>query len=274
MPIALMYHDVVCEGDFDASGFPGGASARYKLTHREFVEQMEAHARVNPGGFSTPAEPSDGAHLTSQRLITFDDGGSSAMAIAAHLEQRGWHGYFFLVTDLIGRPGFVSADQARELRRRGHVVGSQSRTHPPRMSSLSPDEMLAEWRDSRTTLSDILAEDVTVASVPGGFYSRRVAQSAAAAGYGVLFNSEPTTRCKVIDGCLVVGRYTVYRGMTTSAVAALTSGKSRALWKQSIAWNLRKAAKAFAGGAYARLRHRILERGRHSPPCHAEVGRP
>ena len=39
---SLMYHDVVEPGQADASGFPGGAAAHYKLDVAEFDTHLEA----------------------------------------------------------------------------------------------------------------------------------------------------------------------------------------------------------------------------------------
>ena len=40
-------------------------------------------------------------------LLTFDDGGKSAVRIADLLEEQGWRGHFFITTAMIGEPGFV-----------------------------------------------------------------------------------------------------------------------------------------------------------------------
>ena len=42
--------------------------------------------------------------------------------VADELEQMGWRGHFFITSDWIGRRGFLTAGQIRELRRRGHVA--------------------------------------------------------------------------------------------------------------------------------------------------------
>ena len=83
---------------------------------------------------------------------------------------------------------------------------------------------MEEWRNSRRTLSDILGEDVTVASVPGGYYSNTVALAASAAGIRVLFTSEPTTRCYFVDDCLVIGRYCLRTGTPPATAARLACG--------------------------------------------------
>ena len=192
--------------------------------------------------------------------MTFDDGGASALAPTADLlERHGWRGVFFVTTDRIGSPTFLDAAGIRELRRRGHVIGSHSCSHPARMSACGREQLLDEWRRSRQVLSDVLGEAVTVASVPGGYYSRMVAETAAEAGYTMLFNSEPTTKAYPVNGCRVLGRYTVYRGMSARAAAGLATS-SLPRWRQALMWNLKKAAKAIGGRAYLALRHTLLAR--------------
>ena len=56
--------------------------------------------------------------------------------------------------------------------------------------------MRHEWSESRQRLEDMLGHAVTVGSVPGGYFSRAVAEAAAEAGLQVLFTSEPTTRIR------------------------------------------------------------------------------
>jgi peptidoglycan/xylan/chitin deacetylase (PgdA/CDA1 family) len=257
MAIAILYHDVVEPGRDDASGFPGAGSARYKLTTGDFARHLEALARAAIRPLCEVEGTTSGAGAW---LLSFDDGGRSALEPTADmLEKHGWRGVFFVTTDRIGTPTFLSAAQIRELRRRGHVIGSHSHSHPERMSWCSPDQLRTEWITSRDTLEEILGEPVRAASVPGGFYSRAVAETAAEAGYKVLFNSEPTTGVRTIDGCLVVGRYTVYRGMSPTAAARLVTNRT-ARWRQTVAWNVKKVAKAVGGRAYLALRHHLLAR--------------
>lgn len=262
MAIALLYHDVVDRQREDASGFPGAGAARYKLTPGEFEEHLAAIAPVLRERPANVADVLAGPCETATRvLLTFDDGGASASSpIADLLERHGWRGHFFITADYIGTAGFVTADEIRTLHRRGHVVGSHSCSHPKRMSFCSRDELLREWRESCELLSNIVGEPVTVASVPGGFYSRAVAEAAAEAGIRVLFNSEPTARLRMVDGCLVVGRYSLYRGAPAGTAAALASGRVLPRLRQSLHWNMKKVAKALGGRAYLYLRERLLTR--------------
>ena len=234
MPITLLYHDVTPLQAEDSSGFAGPEAARYKLTPEEFARHLEALADKvarPPLATTTPNELRRAAR--DAWLLTFDDGGTSAITeIAGQLERRGWRGWFFISTDFIGTPSFCTRSQLRELHERGHVIGSHSCSHPERMSRCSPRQILDEWQRSRAVLSEIIGKPITTASVPGGFYSTKVARAAAMAGIEVLFNSEPTTRLSDVDGCLVVGRYCVYRGMSDSDVVCLIGDPLRR-WRQS-----------------------------------------
>src|SRR5262249_33481635 len=134
-------------------------------------------------------------------LFTFDDGGASAVdPIAGALERHGWRGTFFITTGRLGQRGFLDARQLRELRARGHAIGSHSHTHPLRMADYSVARLSDEWERSTALLSDLLGEAVNSASVPGGHHSPQVFETAAAAGITTLFTSDPTRRERTVDG--------------------------------------------------------------------------
>lgn len=260
--IVLMYHDIV-EGDaHEASGFAGADSALYKLGRAEFAAHLDA---IAAGGASAPVtvpELAAGAAGARPLLITFDDGGVSAHTDAAPLlESRGWRGHFFVTTGRVGAPAFLSREQIKDLDARGHVVGSHSETHPLRMASCGYRQILDEWRTSVAALSDILGREVTAASVPGGQYSRRVAEAAGEAGLKYLFTSEPTAATREAGGCLVIGRYTVQRWTTAAAAAAIARGSLAPRLRQAVLWNVKKATKAVGGGLYLRARDRLVGRG-------------
>jgi peptidoglycan/xylan/chitin deacetylase (PgdA/CDA1 family) len=245
--LSLMYHDVVEDGQWDSSGFAGADAAVYKLEAREFERHLDAiaAARAPVGLIGDASWPV---------FLTFDDGGVSATRAASALEARGWRGHFFITTDRLGEPAFLSRDQVGDLRRRGHIIGSHSCSHPLRISHCDDSELAHEWRESVKILSSLISEPVTVASVPGGFYSRRVAEAAAAAGIRYLFTSEPTARVRTVNGCAILGRYYVQRGMSPEMSAAFAVGRRSARMKQAMLWKLKKAAKTLGGGMYVKAR--------------------
>jgi peptidoglycan/xylan/chitin deacetylase (PgdA/CDA1 family) len=253
--ISFAFHDVVEDGRDDASGFPGRPAARYKLTWPDFERHLSAIAGT--GGPPPSRVHANGNGARPARvpvLLTFDDGGASALPIAEALARRGWQGHFLVPLDYVGRPGFLAADGIRAVRDLGHVVGSHSCSHPGRMSACSDAELLDEWRRSRDALEEIVGEPVDIASVPGGYFSRRVAAAAAAAGIRVLFTSEPKVSASQVDGCLVLGRFRIIRTTAPETSAGLASGGVAPRVRQFAAWNAKKAVKAATGPAYGRLR--------------------
>lgn len=257
MPINLLYHDVTPAGAHDASGFPGPEAARYKLTTEDFRRHLDRLAIATT--LLPTASTTDLPTTEKQWTITFDDGGlSAATTIADELERLNWRGWFFIATDFIGHPAFCSRGQLRELHERGHIIGSHSCSHPERISNCPLGQLRDEWSRSCAVLADVIGQPVTSASVPGGFYSTAVARAAAQSGIQLLFNSEPTTSEFQVDGCWILGRYNIYRGMTAADATALLTSPIRR-WRQSAFWNAKKAAKTVAGPLYKAVRKRLLQ---------------
>src|SRR5690242_4916168 len=211
--VTLLYHDVTQAGGAASSGFNSSDADIYKLDAADFERHLEAIAGTHNYPESTVEELLRRAPVRDKIpvLLTFDDGGASALTAADMLDRRGWKGHFFITTDFIGSPAFVTRADIRELHSRGHVVGSHSCSHPLRISYLPDNELRLEWQKSVDTLQEILGEKVESASVPGGFYSTRVVEFAARAGIRALFNSEPVVRVSRTSGCAVIGRFGLQR---------------------------------------------------------------
>jgi peptidoglycan/xylan/chitin deacetylase (PgdA/CDA1 family) len=210
----VLYHEVT--DDPSQSGFQNPSALPYKHTTDYFRQNLDVIAESG-AQISTVYDidfNSGGQYV----MLTFDDGGKSAMQVADHLEERGWRGHFFITTEMIGAPRFVTADDLRDLRRRGHVVGSHSHTHPPVFWRLTEEEMIREWRTSCQALSAILQEPITAASVPCGEMDRRTADTAAQAGIKYLFTSEPTVHPWRQDGIICLGRFCPKRDTSLRAI--------------------------------------------------------
>jgi peptidoglycan/xylan/chitin deacetylase (PgdA/CDA1 family) len=254
-----MYHDVESPEGV-RGGFPGDGPAVYAVTTDLF------HAHLDALGAATRTAPLIAPELTgaeAQRepwMLTFDDGGTSAVAAGAELARRGWRGHFFVVTSLVGTPGFADWGALAALAEQGHAIGSHSHTHPQPISSCSEAQLLDEWAASVELIAERLGRPVTTASVPGGYYSPEVGRAAVAAGIEWLFTSEPVTGLRALDGCTLVGRYAVRRDTTAGQVAAAAAGKHGPWLRQRAAWELRGVAKKVAGRHYRRLRAALLAR--------------
>lgn len=249
----LMYHDVV--DDPAASGFLRPGALPYKLTRAAFGAHLDA---IAAGGCApTRVDAVDVAEPGRRLLLTFDDGGASALWIADALERRGWRGHFFIVTSLIDRPRFLTRAEIRDLASRGHVIGSHSHTHPDICRDLPADQMLAEWRVSRGALADLLGQPCQSASVPGGDISGRVLRAASVAGYHYVFTSEPWLTPHWVGGAWVLGRFSVKTSTSARRVGELARfrGWQLALFQRRLKVAARRAAAPLYRRYVARLTH-------------------
>jgi peptidoglycan/xylan/chitin deacetylase (PgdA/CDA1 family) len=253
--LSLMFHDVT-DGSNDEFI---GPKALYKLHKRDFhdhILSVRTQAKRIPVSSIRSFTTWEG---TARVFLTFDDGELGAYTcIADELEQYRWRGHFFITTNWIGLPGFLDREQIRELHRRGHVIGSHSCSHPERMSHLTWTELIKEWSESRSILSELLGEDVKVASVPNGFYSREVGRAAAVAGYEVLFTSQPTSAAEILHGCLILGRYAIQIHTPPAVSGAIAAGRIGPRWRQSVSWKAKALIKMLTGNFYFAIRRSLI----------------
>lgn len=214
------YHEVT--DDRFSTGIQGRPrSAQFTLSTAAFADHL---ARIATG----PVRPSlvtatDFDRAGRHFYLTFDDGGKSAMHAAEALARRGWRGHFFVVTNVIGHPRFVSAADMRELRSAGHLVASHSHTHPYVFRDQSMQRMVEEWRVSADIIAQILGEPCVAASVPGGHVSPTVLRSGAAAGLKFLFTCKPTLTPEDVDGCRILGRALIKATYPLDRIEALVN---------------------------------------------------
>jgi peptidoglycan/xylan/chitin deacetylase (PgdA/CDA1 family) len=247
----LTYHDVVSEDRQDSVGFDGTAAGRYKLTPDAFAEHLDSIAAsgAQVGLLRAGEQPPAVA-------LTFDDGGTSAKDIAQELERHGWRGHFFATTSRIGSPGFLEEEELVQLARRGHVIGSHSHTHPTYMGRLDQKSIDREWVESRALLADVLGEPPDIASVPGGFVTPTVLDSASRAGYRILLTSEPRSRPRLAGSTLVLGRYSIWATTPAATAAKYARGDVLACWRLLLGWEVKTAAKQLSPTLYEKARHR------------------
>ena len=247
----LMYHEVT--DDPTASGFQRPGALAYKHSTATFAEHLALIAEIplRPTLITDLDLTRPGRHL----LLTFDDGGKSALTAGELLDKRGWKGHFLIVTSLIGNRTFIDPDGIRALHAAGHLIGSHSHTHPNIFRDQEPARMVEEWRISRDILSQITGAPCVSASVPGGDISSRVLESADAAGLRYLFTSEPWLFPRRSGGCAILGRYSVK--VTTSAAQVGALARFRG-WRTAL---VRRRLKVWATRALPPL-YRLYIRAR------------
>ena len=211
-PIVLMYHDVFVNNS-NESGFNTLGALHYKIKSEKF----ESHLK-------TISQYCLSKGIDKNKIIfTFDDGGISFYSVIAPiLEKYGWRACFFISTSYIGTEGFLDEQHIKDLRLRGHMIGSHSNHHKI-LTKLSVEEVIEELRTSVSTLSTILNEHVTLISIPNGCYNQKILDIALENGFNTIFTSQPTTRIKQLSNAKVIGRYAIVHNTKEKDIIRLLS---------------------------------------------------
>jgi len=134
-----------------------------------FKEQMELlkdYKVVSLGEFVRRARK--GKNTEECVVITFDDGFKDNYTVAYPLLYKyDLPATFFVTTGFIGRKGYMSWKDLKELRDVGFEIGSHTVTHP-RLSSLPPQKIDEELRISKEVLEEKLDMEVNLFSAPYG----------------------------------------------------------------------------------------------------------
>ena len=118
-------------------------------------------------------------------ILTFDDGKADALGIVLPaLRKRGMRATFFVITDLLGRAGYLTWDGVRALADAGMEIGSHTATHP-RLSDLPDARVQSELVESRLTLQGELHRPVEALAYPYNSVRRNVREAAEKAGYRI-----------------------------------------------------------------------------------------
>lgn len=178
MILILTYHRIV--EDSAAKGF-------FDVSATELDEHLQR--AKNAWGNNTSPRILNHPGANGQRtgfLITFDDGTTDHFTKAAPiLERNGLSGVFFVNTDLIGKEGYLSLAECRELVARGHAVESHSHEHKT-LVSLSGEELPRQLTESRRRLKEWNLGQWDLLAPPGGYFSASIMESARRSGYSAL----------------------------------------------------------------------------------------
>jgi peptidoglycan/xylan/chitin deacetylase (PgdA/CDA1 family) len=105
--------------------------------------------------------------------ISFDDGNLGQYEFATEaLLRRSMTATFFVTTSWVGREGFVTWDQLREMKDAGMSIQSHTHTHPF-LSELKAASLSDELRKSKETIDAAMDQDTVSLALPGGNEPRR-----------------------------------------------------------------------------------------------------
>lgn len=261
----LLYHGIESES---ASERPLDATDReYVLRRSRFEQHIDYLARHRLPVSSLDVCVQGGDDRASPVVLTFDDGDLSGYTTAAPiLESYGFRADFFIVSEWVGRPGFMTPDQLRELRRRGHGIHSHSRTHPV-LPSLGDAQIEDEVAGSKAELEAIVGGPVSYFSIPGGAYDDRVIAAARRAGYRRVLNSVEGYNDSS-EPAFTLRRFTPRAYTSVRSVGGVCRHQTFTIGRLAMKRTALSAAKRVLGDApYQRLRRLIVRnRGGSADP--------
>jgi peptidoglycan/xylan/chitin deacetylase (PgdA/CDA1 family) len=115
--------------------------------------------------------------------LTFDDGFSSDWDIVFPiLLKNNATATFFVVTDWIGKEGYLTKSQIKKMSAAGMQIGSHSHTHP-NFYDLDSYEVVREIRISQQCLKNIVGKDITAFSFPFGYENSNLIKLVFEEGY-------------------------------------------------------------------------------------------
>jgi peptidoglycan/xylan/chitin deacetylase (PgdA/CDA1 family) len=179
----LVYHHV-------SQSDPEGSSGLRRLTVSAdiFAQQMQ-YLQDNGYHVITFADLADYFHQGKQLptlpvIISFDDGWETQFEYALpSLEKYHYPATFFVVTDYIGRPGFISWPQLQTLLTDGMRIGSHTRSHPRLTKIKDSAKLWDQIYNSKAILETQLEASVEEFAYPYGSYNAKAAAAVKQAGY-------------------------------------------------------------------------------------------
>ena len=121
--------------------------------------------------------------------MTFDDGYSSDYEIVfPQLLKNNQKATFFVVTNWIDEPGYLTKSQIKEMHEYGMQIGSHSLSHP-NLVKVDRERASKELLDSRLFLEDLISSPVSTFAFPFGFESPSLTALVFEKGYQFCCNS-------------------------------------------------------------------------------------
>lgn len=145
--------------------------SRYRVAPEKFAQQMQL---LHDWGYETITTDmlvkaiTEGAELPPRPiLITFDDGDVDVYENAFPImEQFGFKGAFYLVSNYVGQPNYITVDQVKEMAAAGWEIGSHTMNHMDLV--LFPEYQRREVVESKEQLESLLGVSVKTFAYPFG----------------------------------------------------------------------------------------------------------
>ncbi len=184
----LRYHSV----EPDSSKYISKSEVLYNIIPMDFREQMLYLKKNNYQTLTLGQLLSieDERSLPKKPImLTFDDGHISHYeTVLPILQELGFTGVFFLVSNDIGKKGRMNWAQVKSLKHAGMDIGSHGMNHEI-MNKYPYQSLIVELKASKLELENTLGNKIVAFSVPHGSYSTKISNVAHGMGYKLVFTS-------------------------------------------------------------------------------------
>jgi peptidoglycan/xylan/chitin deacetylase (PgdA/CDA1 family) len=182
--IFLLYHDI------DSKAEPCLIGDKARLNTVVDISEFESHMEyLKNHGYDVVSFLGYKKKISKKNLqlksivLTFDDGHISNYTMAYPLLKKfGFTASFYVITDKIGQPNYLSKQQIKEMHESGMEIGSHTHTHRY-LSTLSNEEKLKELKESKHTLEQIIQQEVQTIAYPGGHFDHETIECCQEAGF-------------------------------------------------------------------------------------------
>lgn len=181
----FMYHELSLPNRALCHHEPG--YTRYVLSASDFRSHMEDLARQ--GWRATDVSHAIQSFDGKTACVTFDDGcETDLLAAAPILKEFGFGATFYITVGFLGKPGYLSETQVRNLSALGFEIGCHSLTHPY-LPDIDDRRLQDETAGAKDRLEQITGGSVEHFSCPGGRWDRRVTAAVKAAKFRTMATS-------------------------------------------------------------------------------------
>jgi peptidoglycan/xylan/chitin deacetylase (PgdA/CDA1 family) len=250
--VFLMYHELELPGRPLRQSEPG--YMRYILSRDSFQAQIKWLQQNGWGGLCV----SEALNFPAEKsvAITFDDGCETDLITAAPiLRESGFNATFYITAGFVGKAGYLSPEQLRQLQSVGFEIGCHSMTHAY-LNDLALPDLRREISDAGKKIEDIIGNRVEHFSCPGGRYDAKALAAAKDAGYRSVATSRAHANSSATNPFLL-GRVAILRAMDNAGFQRVCTGD--ALRKMRWLESARGVAKKVLGNKlYDRFRARLL----------------
>ncbi len=206
----LMYHGITAAADVPRD--------KFCVNEDRFVAQLDRCARAALPVVSLKHQWRKTQDSIDSVVATFDDGKASDFGMAfPRLVERGFSADFFVNSGTVGKRGYVTWEQLKEMDKAGMSVQSHGFEHTP-LTLLRDSALREQLLRGKNEIQDRLGSGVEFLSVPFGFLNTRVLDTALELGYTAVCDS---VSWPARIGSRVIHRIAVERDTSDRAFEAL-----------------------------------------------------